>query len=83
MEDEKFDLLLVSERFRSALEQGDDVLIDYYLLAFREIMKLVFLCLQICCKVGFFSKAKNSNFPFVFFLKILSVDGLNLWFRLL
>lgn len=45
MEDEKFDLLLVSERFKNALEQEDDVLIDYYLLAFREIMKLVFFVL--------------------------------------
>jgi len=39
MEDEKFDLKLVAERFKSSLEKEDDVLMDLYLLAFREILK--------------------------------------------
>jgi hypothetical protein len=39
MENEKFDLVLVTERFKSAIEVEDDVLMDFYLLAFREILK--------------------------------------------
>jgi len=39
MEDEKFDLKLVTERFKGSLEKEDDVLMDLYLLAFREILK--------------------------------------------
>lgn len=41
MEDEKFDLKLVTERFKCALEKEDDVLMDLYLLAFKEILKFV------------------------------------------
>ena len=41
MESEKFDLALVADRFKSSLEQDDDVLMDTYLQAFREILKFV------------------------------------------
>lgn len=41
MECEKFDLVFVTERFRSALIDDDDVLLDLYLEAFREILKFV------------------------------------------
>lgn len=44
MECEKFDVVLVTEIFKNSLEQEDDVLMDYYLLAFREILKFVILC---------------------------------------
>lgn len=50
MECEKFDLVFVTEKFRSALHDGDDddVLLDLYLEAFREILKFVFIvCLWI------------------------------------
>lgn len=39
MENEKFDLILVTERFKKAIEVEEDVLMDSYLLAFREILK--------------------------------------------
>lgn len=41
MECEKFDLVFVTERFKSALKSGDDddVVLDLYLEAFREILK--------------------------------------------
>lgn len=42
MESEKFDLVLVTERFKNALNEEDDVMMDFYLLAFREILKFVF-----------------------------------------
>lgn len=41
MECEKFDLVFVTERFKSALTDDDDVLLDLYLEAFREILKFV------------------------------------------
>lgn len=44
MEDEKFDLKFVAERFSSSLSKdGEDVLMDFYLEAFREILKFVYL----------------------------------------
>lgn len=46
MECEKFDLVFVTERFKTALVEGgddDDVLLDLYLEAFREILKFVFI----------------------------------------
>lgn len=47
MECEKFDLVYVTERFKSALQDGDDddVLLDLYLEAFREILKFVLISL--------------------------------------
>jgi hypothetical protein len=42
MESEKFDLSLVAERFKNALNQDDDVFMDFYLEAFREILKFVY-----------------------------------------
>lgn len=45
MESDKFDLVVVTEGFRNSLEQEDDVLMDFYLLAFREILKFVIFCL--------------------------------------
>lgn len=38
MEAEKFDLIVVTDLFKSSLKD-DDVLMDSYLLAFREILK--------------------------------------------
>lgn len=42
MESEKFDLVLVTETFKNSIENEDDVLMDFYLQAFREILKFVF-----------------------------------------
>lgn len=42
MESGKFDLIFVTERFKSALESEDDILIEFYLQAFREILKFVY-----------------------------------------
>lgn len=42
METEKFDLVLVTEKFKGASEFEDDILMDFYLQAFREILKYVF-----------------------------------------
>jgi hypothetical protein len=39
MEGEKFDLVFVAERFKSSLDGETDVLMDFYLEAFREILK--------------------------------------------
>lgn len=47
MDDGKFDLTLVAERFKNSLNQDDDVLMDFYLEAFREILKFVYLCVMI------------------------------------
>lgn len=42
MELEKFDLLFVTEKFQRSIEGNDeDVKIDLYLQAFREILKYV------------------------------------------
>lgn len=44
MSSEKFDLLVVTEHFQSALdknEENSDIELDFYLLAFREILKYV------------------------------------------
>lgn len=38
MEGEKFDLIVVTDLFKSSLKD-DDVFMDAYLLAFREILK--------------------------------------------
>lgn len=43
MESEKFDLVVVTERFKNSIERDDDVLMDFYLQAFREILKFVYL----------------------------------------
>lgn len=43
MASDKFDLVVVTEKFKDSLEAEDDVLMDFYLLAFREILKLVFV----------------------------------------
>lgn len=45
MDCEKFDLVYVAEKFKTSLEQEDDVLLDFYLEAFREILKYVFFLL--------------------------------------
>lgn len=47
MSSEKFDLLVVTEHFHSALdknEENTDIVLDFYLLAFREILKYVECC---------------------------------------
>lgn len=47
MSSEKFDLLVVTEHFQSALdknEENSDIVLDFYLLAFREILKYVECC---------------------------------------
>lgn len=44
MDSEKFDLVYVTETFKSSIVKEDDVLMDSYLLAFREILKFVFPC---------------------------------------
>lgn len=41
MENEKFDLVFVTEKFKNAVAVEDDVLMDFYLQAFREILKYV------------------------------------------
>ncbi|CAO1305974.1 unnamed protein product [Diamesa hyperborea] len=46
MSSEKFDLLVVTEHFQSALdknEENSDIVLDFYLLAFREILKFFHL----------------------------------------
>lgn len=40
MGEEKFDLVTVTERFQRAIEnEADDVILNFYLLAFHEILK--------------------------------------------
>ncbi|CRK86173.1 CLUMA_CG000230, isoform A [Clunio marinus] len=39
MDSNKFDLLFVAEKFKNSLNHEDDVLINFYLEAFREILK--------------------------------------------
>lgn len=46
MESEKFDLVLVTERFKSSIELEDDVKLDLYLLSFREILKFVYILIN-------------------------------------
>lgn len=68
MEAEKFDLLLVTEKFKSSLELDDDVLMDLYLQAFHEILKFVLILALIC-------ERKFKEFRF----QVFSTDGFNLW----
>lgn len=43
MDYDKFDLVLVTNKFKSSIEGDDDVLLDLYLEAFREILKFVYI----------------------------------------
>lgn len=71
MESEKFDLVFVTEKFKESLEHEEDVLLEFYLQAFREILKFVLILLL-------FEFTIMNNFKL---LQILSTDGFNLWIR--
>ena len=43
MDSGMFDLIFVTDRFKSALESEDDISIEFYLQAFREILKFVYM----------------------------------------
>lgn len=46
METEKFDLVFVTEKFKGSLD-NEDIFMDFYLQAFREILKFVLILLAL------------------------------------
>lgn len=72
MDSGKFDLIFVTDRFKSALESEDDISIEFYLQAFREILKFVYMRI---IQTIFFHHLPQ--------LQIFSSDGLNFRVRIL